>query len=63
MPKLNARKRQAEVSWCAEDILEKRPDWSVKRCQDFLDDNTVHIEEAMIQAGSDAIDECLSWED
>lgn len=61
MPK--AQKRQAEVSWCAEDIQEKRPDWSVERCQEFLEANEDHIQVAMIEAGSDAIDECLSWED
>jgi hypothetical protein len=63
MPKLDARKPQAVVSWCAEDIQEKRPDWSVERCQDFLDENEDHIQAAMIEAGGDAIDECLSWEE
>jgi hypothetical protein len=62
MPKLNDEKPQAVVSWCAIDIQEKRPDWSVKRCQDFLDDNEDHIQLAMIEAGGDAIDECL-WEE
>ena len=63
MPKAKANKPQAIVSWCAEDILEKRPDWSVERCQDFLDENEDHIQMAMIEAGGDAIDECLRWED
>jgi len=63
MPKLNARKPQCEVSWCAEDIQERCPDWSVKRCQDFLDKNEDHIQVAMIEAGNDAIDECLRWVD
>lgn len=62
MPKLNALKPQAEVSWCAEDIQEKRPDWTVKRCQKFLEDNADHIQLAMIEAGGEAIDECL-WEE
>jgi len=62
MTKLKADKPQAVVSWCAEDIQEKRPDWSVKRCQKFLDDNEDHIQLAMIEAGGDAIDECL-WEE
>jgi hypothetical protein len=63
MPKLNARKPQCEVSWCAEDIQERCPDWSVERCQEFLDDAEDHIQGAMIEAGWDAIDKCLRWED
>lgn len=63
MPKLNALKPQASVSWCAEDIREKRPNWTVERCQEFLDDNEDHIQVAMIEAGADAIDECLRWEE
>lgn len=63
MSKVDASKPQAKVSWCAEDILEKRPNWTIQRCQDFLDDNEDHIQLAMIEAGADAIDECLRWED
>jgi len=63
MSKLNARRPQAEVSWCAEDIQKKRPDWTVKRCQKFLEDNSEDIQLAMINAGDDAIDECLWLED
>ncbi len=62
MPKLKADKPQAIVSWCAEDIQDKRPDWSVKRCQMFLEDNEEDIVLAMIEAGGEAIDEYL-WEE
>jgi hypothetical protein len=62
MPKLNDEKPQAGVSWCAIDIQEKRPDWSVKRCQKFLEDNEEDIVLAMIEAGGEAIDEYL-WEE
>lgn len=59
MPKLNARKPQCEVSWCAEDIQERCPHWSVKRCQEFLDDYEDTIQLAMIKAGEEAILDCL----
>jgi hypothetical protein len=63
MPKLNDEKPQAVVSWCAIDIQEKRPDWTVKRCQKFLEDNEEDIVLAMIEAGGEAIDEYLCEED
>ena len=59
MPKLNATKPQAVVSWCAEDIKQWCPRWSVKRCQEFLDDNEDTIQLAMIEAGGEAILSCL----
>ena len=59
MAKLNARKPQCEVSWCAEDIQERCPNWSVERCQEFLDDYEDTIQMAMIEAGEEAILNCL----
>jgi hypothetical protein len=53
------RKRYADISWCAVDIQELRPNWSVQKCNEFLDANEDHIQAAMIEAGSDAIKECL----
>jgi hypothetical protein len=63
MPKLNDEKPQAVVSWCAIDIQEKRPDWTVKRCQKFLEDNEEDIVLAMIEAGGEAIDDYLDHEE
>jgi hypothetical protein len=59
MPKLDATKPQAVVSWCAEDIKERCPKWSVKRCQEFLDEYEDTIQLAMIEAGDEAILSCL----
>jgi hypothetical protein len=49
------RKRYATISWCAVDVQEFRPDWSVQKCNQFLEDNEDSIQMAMIEAGSDAI--------
>jgi hypothetical protein len=48
-------KRYAEISWCALDIQAYRPAWSVKKCNEFLDDNEDYIQNAMVEAGNDAI--------
>ena len=57
------RKRYATIAWSAVDVQEFRPNWSVKRCNQFLDDNEDHIQIAMIEAGNDAINECLPADD
>jgi hypothetical protein len=59
MPKLDAQKKQCEVSWCAEDIQERCSDWSIERCQKFLDEHEETIQLAMIEAGGEAILSCL----
>ena len=53
------RKPFAVVSWCAEDVLTLRPDWSVRKCQEFLDENEDSIQQAMIQEGWVAIEQLL----
>jgi hypothetical protein len=56
-------KRYAEVSWCAVDIQSIRPWWTIKQCNEFLDDNEDHIQIAMVEAGNDAIRELLPTTD
>lgn len=51
--------RLASVSWCAEDIQTLRPEWAVHQCLDFLVENDRHIQDAMVQAGWDAIESLL----
>ena len=53
-------KTYARTSWCVEDIAEKRPDWSVKQCQQFLVASENAIQEEMIRAGHEAIETLLS---
>lgn len=55
-----ANKQQAKVSWCAED-LEEDVDWSVAKRQRFLDENEDYIQQKMIEAGREAIEDCLRW--
>jgi len=53
----------AEVSWCAEDIQERRPGWSAKRCNEFLVENEEEIQCEMIGRGWEVIDYRLARED
>lgn len=58
-----ARARHCQVSWCAEDVREVRPDWDDERCNSFLTDNEDDIQCAMIEAGWEAIRNLIRWEE
>jgi hypothetical protein len=51
--------RVASVSWSSGDIQSLRPDWSSAKCIDFLVENGRYIQDAMVQAGWDAIESLL----
>lgn len=55
--------KHAEVSWCAIDIQELRPDWTVAQCNEFLMDNEDEIQGGMIQRGWDVISDLLPREE
>jgi len=52
----------ARVSWCWEDIRDRRPHWDEQRCIAFLADNEDAIQCEMIKAGWRVIDHYLRWE-
>ena len=49
----------ASVAWTIEDIKEKRPKWSKKKCNEFLMDNEKYISEGMIERGDAIIEDLL----
>ena len=51
--------KYAQVSWNATDIREKRPDWSIGKCEEWLSDNESQIVDDMIERGWDSIDTLL----
>ena len=53
---------RAVVTWCAEDVQTLRPDWSLERCQQFIEDNLRNIQDRMIETGWDVLDDLVSWE-
>ena len=52
-------KTYAHVTWSVEDIATLRPEWSDEKAMSFLVDNEQYIQEAMVQAGWDAIESLL----
>jgi len=58
-----SRSQHAEVAWCTEDIQDRRPDWSAKRCFAFLMDNEDEIQCEMIGRGWEVIDYRLAREE
>lgn len=52
----------ATVAWRVEDIKERMPDWSDKKCRKFLTDNADSIQCAMIDAGGEEIADLLPRE-
>ena len=55
MNKLKDEDFRAIVRWHPLDIQELRPKWSIKTCKEWLEDNDGHIQDAMTEAGWDAI--------
>jgi hypothetical protein len=53
----------ATVSWTANDILDRRPDWTVEQAEDWLTENQEVIRDRMVQVGWDVIDTLLPEEE
>lgn len=49
----------AKVTWCAEDLADWRPGWSVAECCEWLEVEEDGIQQAMIEAGHRYISEYL----
>jgi len=44
-------KQFAAISWCADDVRELVPQWSVDRCELYLERNEDRIQQALLAAG------------
>lgn len=53
------KKKFAKCVWTADDIQVLRPRWSLKKCEEFLEENSKYIQEATVQAGWGAIENLL----
>lgn len=51
--------RFATAAWQTGDIQSLRPAWTDEQCAAFLSQNSRHIQDAMVQAGWDAIESLL----
>jgi len=64
MPKRSIRTtRFAPVDWHVDDIQSVYPEVSEEQAAEFLRRNGKHIQEAMVQAGWNAIAACLNYEE
>lgn len=55
--KSKKRKHYAVVKWSPEDVQARKPDWSLKRCEDWIAKNERGIKEALTQAGNELLDD------
>jgi hypothetical protein len=53
----------AKVVWRAEDVQALKKDWSLPRCEEWLEDNERHISDRLIELGWDVMDTLLQMED
>jgi hypothetical protein len=58
-----SRSYHADVAWCAADIQELQPDWTVQQCNEFLMENEDEIQCRMIEEGWEAIKDLLPREE
>lgn len=60
MPK---EKTFATVAWTAEDLQTLRPNWSDKKCEDWLDSNEDYIQTRLIELGWEVMESLLSGDE
>jgi len=53
----------AKVVWRAEDVQALKKDWSLPRCEEWLEGNERHISDRLIELGWDVMDTLLQMED
>lgn len=54
--KQKKRKQYAVVRWSPEDVQARKPDWSLKQCEDWLAKNERGIKESLTQVGNELLD-------
>ena len=57
----------AKVVWRAEDIKKLKPNWSLEKCEEWLEDNQENIQDRLTETGWDLIEGMLvierqNWE-
>ena len=52
----------ASVTWHAEDVKSLKPKWSLKKCNEWLEDNERHMQDRLIELGWEVMDALLITE-
>jgi hypothetical protein len=56
-------KTYAHVRWSAIDVKDRKPNWSLQKCEEWLSENEGQIQDDMTERGWDSIDTLLDEED
>jgi hypothetical protein len=52
----------AAVTWHAEDVKTLKPNWSLEKCNEWLEDNERHMSDRLIELGWEVMDALLITE-
>lgn len=53
---------QTVIKWSAEDVQQLRKDWSLDKCQDFLDRNGRQLNDRLIEVGWEVLEALINCE-
>ena len=51
------------IGWRAEDVITKKPNWSIEKCEEWLEDNERRIQDRLTELGWEVLDSLLMMED
>jgi len=57
------RRKNAVIIWCDADIQQLKPEWSLNKCQEFLDRNARHIQDRLIETGWEVLESLINSEE
>lgn len=60
--KSNQFESLAKVTWHAEDVQTLKPNWSLEKCNEWLEDNEGHMQDRLIELGWEVMDALLITE-
>jgi len=60
--KSNQFESLAAVTWHAEDVQTLKPNWSLEKCNEWLEDNERHMQDRLIELGWEVMDALLMTE-
>jgi hypothetical protein len=53
----------AGVTWRAEDVKAIKPDWTMPKCEEWLQDNEDNLDDRLTELGWEVMDTLLTMED
>ena len=52
----------AAVTWLPEDVQSLKPDWTLEKCNEWLEDNEGHIQDRLTELGWEVLESYLMTE-